>query len=46
LDRPGQEVIADTLRVNDAPLQWDLHERCGFATDFKYEGRPKRDSII
>jgi hypothetical protein len=46
LDHPGQEVIADELRVNDAPLQWDLHERCGFATDFKYEGRPKRDSII
>lgn len=36
LDRPGQEVISDELRVSDAPLEWDLHERCGFATDFHY----------
>jgi hypothetical protein len=35
-DRPGQEVIADTFRVSDAPLSWDLHGRCGFATDFSY----------
>ena len=38
LDRPGQEVVADELRVNDSPLLWDLHERCGFATDFEYQG--------
>jgi hypothetical protein len=38
LDRPGQEVVADELRVNDPPLLWDLHERCGFATDFEYQG--------
>jgi hypothetical protein len=36
LDRPGQEVISDTLKVSDPPLSWDLHERCGFATDFRY----------
>jgi hypothetical protein len=36
LDRPGEEVIADTLRVEDSPLTWDLHGRCGFATDFAY----------
>lgn len=36
LDRPGQEVISDVLNVNDDPLNWDLHERCGFATDFRY----------
>src|SRR6202011_1469653 len=36
LDRPGQEVISDTLMVEDPPLSWDLHERCGFATDFHY----------
>jgi hypothetical protein len=36
LDRPGQEVVSDELRVEDAPLSWDLHERCGFATDFAY----------
>ena len=36
LDRPGQEVVSDELRVEDGPLSWDLHERCGFATDFNY----------
>jgi hypothetical protein len=35
-DRPGQEVIAGTLHVDDAPLSWDLHGRCGFATGFSY----------
>jgi hypothetical protein len=34
--RPGQEVIAGTFRVEDAPLSWDLHGRCGFVTDFAY----------
>jgi hypothetical protein len=38
LDRPGQEVISDTLKVSDPPLSWVLHERCGFATDFHYSG--------
>lgn len=32
----GQEVIAGTFRVDDAPLSWELHGRCGFATDFAY----------
>jgi hypothetical protein len=36
LDRPGQEVIAGTFRMEDAPLGWDLRGRCGFATDFSY----------
>jgi len=36
LDRPGQEVVSDEIRVLDAPLEWDLRERCGFATDFHY----------
>lgn len=36
LDRPGQEVVSDELRVTDAPLEWDVRERCGFATDFHY----------
>jgi len=35
-DQPGQEVIAGTLHVDDAPLSWDLHGRCGFATGFSY----------
>jgi len=37
--QPGQEVIADTFRVNDTPLGWDLHGRCGFATGFAYSSR-------
>lgn len=36
LDHPGQEVVSDELVVDDAPLSWDLRERCGFATDFHY----------
>jgi hypothetical protein len=36
LDRPGQEVISDELRVDDETLSWDLRARCGFATDFRY----------
>lgn len=35
-DHPGQEVRADLLQVDDAPLQWAIRERCGFATDFDY----------
>lgn len=36
LDQPGQEVIAGTLLVHDAPLSWELHGRSGFAADFAY----------
>jgi hypothetical protein len=36
LDRPGQEVVSDELRVADEPLDWDVRGRCGFATDFRY----------
>ena len=35
-DRPGQEIIADHFRVDDQNLKWELHGRCGFATDFAY----------
>jgi CheY-like chemotaxis protein len=35
-DRPGNELIADSMRVHDTPLQFDLRERCGFETDFAY----------
>ena len=45
LDRPGQEVIADELRVNEPSLLWDLHERCGFATDFDYQGGYRADKL-
>jgi hypothetical protein len=37
--QPGQEVIAGTFRVDDGPLSWDLHGRCGFATKFSYSSR-------
>ena len=36
MDHPGQEVVSDDLVVDDSPLTWDVHERCGFATDFSY----------
>jgi hypothetical protein len=35
-DQRGQEVIAGTFRVDDAPLGWGLHGRCGFADGFAY----------
>jgi hypothetical protein len=35
-DHPGHEVRAELLQVNDAPLDWAIRERCGFATDFDY----------
>jgi len=35
-DHPGQELIASTFKVDDAPLRWDVSGRCGFATDFAY----------
>jgi hypothetical protein len=36
LDRPGQELRADLLQVDDAPLAWEVRGRCAFATDFEY----------
>jgi hypothetical protein len=35
-DRPGQEIIADHIKVNDENLKWAVNGRCGFATDFAY----------
>ena len=35
-DHPGQEAISDVLRVDDAPLSWDVRGRCAFATAFDY----------
>jgi hypothetical protein len=37
-DHPGQEVRASLLRVDDAPLRWEVTGVCGFATDFDYSG--------
>jgi hypothetical protein len=42
-DRRGEEVLADVMRVDDGAFSWDVHGRCGFASDFDYasdsEGR-------
>ena len=35
-DHPGQEVIAELMRVDDPALSWEVHGRCGFATEFAY----------
>jgi len=32
----GQEIIADTFRVQDADLQWEVTGRCGYASEFSY----------
>ena len=36
LDRPGTELLADTLSVLDPPLAWTLTGTCAFTTDFAY----------
>jgi hypothetical protein len=36
-DQPGQEVIADTFRVHDAPLSWDLHGRVRLCHRFRLQ---------
>jgi len=35
-DRPGRELIADELRVRDAPFDFEVRGRCGFESDFAY----------
>ncbi|HYM15802.1 MAG TPA: DUF1326 domain-containing protein [Dehalococcoidia bacterium] len=35
-DRPGHEMRASSLRVDDGPLRWDVSERCAFSSDFDY----------
>lgn len=35
-DRGGEELVHETLRVEDAPLSFEFHGRCGFATTFDY----------
>lgn len=36
-DHPGQEWVADVMRVTDGPLVWEVTGRCAFATDFAYQ---------
>ena len=35
-DRKGDELRAEVLSVHDAPLEYELHGRCGFEADFDY----------
>jgi DNA-binding NarL/FixJ family response regulator len=35
-DQPGNELIADSLRVKDGPLDFDFRSRCGFESRFHY----------
>ena len=37
-DHPGHELVHDTLRVEDGPLSFEFHGRCGFASVFDYRG--------
>jgi len=39
-DHPGDEVQAETMRVSDGALNWDIAGRCGFASDFDYASDP------
>jgi len=38
-DQAGNELIADALRVDDAPLDFDLRGRCGFESNFDYSSQ-------
>jgi hypothetical protein len=35
-DKPGTELLADTLVVDDAPFAWELSGNCAFASPFDY----------
>jgi len=35
-DRPGMELVATLMRVEDAPFHWAVSGRCGFSTDFEF----------
>jgi hypothetical protein len=35
-DRPGEELVHETLKVEDNPLSFEFRGRCGFATTFDY----------
>jgi hypothetical protein len=35
-DHPGQEIRTEVFRYRDAPLDWDVRGKCGFATQFSY----------
>jgi hypothetical protein len=36
--RPGEELVADELRVDDGPLHFEFSGNCGYAATFDYAG--------
>jgi len=38
-DQSGNELIADTFRVHDAPLDIELSGRCGYESNFEYSSK-------
>jgi hypothetical protein len=37
-DRPGEELVADELLVEDGPLRFSFRGRCGYGSSFAYAG--------
>jgi hypothetical protein len=37
-DRPGEELVADELFVQDGPLRFSFRGRCGYGSSFDYAG--------
>ncbi|TMM16819.1 MAG: DUF1326 domain-containing protein [Actinobacteria bacterium] len=35
-DRAGYEMVADELRVDEEPFEWELRGNCAYASDFDY----------
>jgi hypothetical protein len=35
-DHPGEELVQETLKVEDPPLSFEFRGRCGFAANFDY----------
>jgi hypothetical protein len=37
-DQPGEELVADELRVDDETLGFEYQGNCGYAARFDYSG--------
>ena len=37
-EESGEELVADELRVDDGPLQFEFHGSCGSSAPFDYSG--------
>jgi hypothetical protein len=40
-DHPGQELVQETLEVDDDPLNFEFRGRCGFAANFDYQSESR-----